>query len=122
MTTSTSESVSDIMLLAGSSSEIKCTANISSSIDTPITVETQWYLGSDTQPINNTDITTVTSTTLISEFTYESTLHISPVLSSFINGSIECKVMLINDNDQNYYVVSNEERIKKSVKIIGEFI
>ena len=122
MTTSTSESVSDIMLLAGSSSEIKCTANISSSIDTPITVETQWYLGSDTQPINNTDITTVTSTTLISEFTYESTLHISPVLSSFINGSIECKVMLINDNDQNYYVVSNEERIKKSVKIIGELI
>ena len=122
MTTSTSESVSDIMLIAGSSSEIKCTANISSSIDTPITVETQWYLGSDTQPINNTDITTVTSTTLISEFTYESTLHISPVLSSFINGSIECKVMLINDNDQNYYVVSNEERIKKSVKIIGELI
>ena len=122
MTTSTSESVSDIMLIAGSSSEIKCTANISSSIDTPITVETQWYLGSDTQPINNTDITTVTSTTLISEFTYESTLHISPVLSSFINGAIECKVMLINDNDQNYYVVSNEERIKKSVKIIGELI
>ena len=122
MTTSTSESVSDIMLHAGSSSEIKCTANISSSIDTPITVETQWYLGSDTQPINNTDITTVTNTTLISDFTYESTLHISPVLSSFFKGSIECKVMLINDNDQNYYVVSNEERIRKSVKIIGELI
>ena len=119
----TSDNSPQLIVYRASISLFTCTAIVSPTIDTNITVQTTWYIGDDLEVVTNeTDsFIIVTDSVNVDKSVYESQLLMPLVQSVTVSGKIGCRVLLL-PSYEDYYVYRSEATVVKEIVLLGECI
>ena len=119
----TSDNSPQLVVYRGSISLFTCTAIVSPTIDTNITVQTTWYIGDNFEVVTNeTDsFIIVTDSVNVDKSVYESQLLMPLVQSATIIEKIGCRVILL-PSYEDYFLYRSEATVVKEIVLLGECI